>query len=140
MAFRSCQPLQPSWVSCNTANYKGDKKFPKGGCVDYRNGPWYKLVFGKKQGDLMSSQGQKAYGFGPFADEPCRFVSIEQKVSGIRMWYDRQLEHTSVANPCRCNQRVLDMTASLEKQMGRAVAHQTGIIEPESIFMFLADT
>ena len=93
---------------------KGDKKCPKGGWVDYRNGPWYKLVFGKKQGDLMSSQGQKAYGFGPFADEPCRFVSIEQKVSGIRMWYDRQLKHTSVANPCG-NQRVLDMMASLEK-------------------------
>ena len=108
---------------------KGDKRCPKGGWVDYRNGPWYKLALGKKQGDLMASKGQKAFGFGPHANEPCRFTTIEQKISGMRMWYDKQLKDSCMANPFR-NQRVLDLMASLEMQMGRAVAHKTAYIEP----------
>ena len=97
--------------------------------MDYRNGPWYKLALGKEQGDLMASKGEKTYGFGAHAEEPCRFVTIEQKLSGMRMWYDKQLKDTMIANPCR-NRRVLDLMESLENTMGRAVAHKTSMIEP----------
>ena len=108
---------------------KGDQKCPKGGWVEYRNGPWYKLALGKKQGDLMASKGPKAFGFGSHAEQPCRFTTIEQKISGMCMWYDKQLKDTSLANLFR-NYRVLELMGSLEKQMGRAVAHKKDIIEP----------
>ena len=91
---------------------KGDQKFPKGGWVEYRNGPWYKLALGKKQGDLMASKGPKACGFGSHAEQPCRFTTIEQKISGMRMWYEKQLKDTSLANPFR-NYRVLELMGSL---------------------------
>ena len=38
---------------------KGDPKCPKGGWVEYRDGPWYKMALGKKQGELMASKGKK---------------------------------------------------------------------------------
>jgi hypothetical protein len=108
---------------------KGDGRCPKGGWVDYRNGPWYKLSLGKEQGDLMMSQGSKEYGVGAHADKPCRFTTIEQKISGMRMWYDKQLKDYTIANPMR-NQRVLDLMSSLENTMGRAVVKKTAFIEP----------
>ena len=39
---------------------KGDEKCPKGGWVEYRNGAWYKLAFGKEQGSLMAAKGAKS--------------------------------------------------------------------------------
>ena len=56
-------------------------------------------------------------------------MTIEQKISGMRMWYDKQLKDTSQAKPFR-NQRVLDLLASLEKTMGRAVAHKKDVMQP----------
>ena len=55
---------------------------PKGGTREYRNGPWYKTVFGKKQGDRLGEK--KKYGHGPYADKKSRFTTIEQNVSAIR--------------------------------------------------------
>ena len=55
---------------------------PKGGTREYRNGPWYKTVFGKKQGDRLGKK--KKYGHGPYADKKSRFTTIEQHVSAIR--------------------------------------------------------
>eukprot|EP00966_Prymnesium_polylepis_P125622 2904401-Prymnesium_polylepis.1 len=104
---------------------KGDKKCPKGGWVDYRNGPWYKIALGKQQGTLI----EKAYGYGARADKPCRFTTIKQKVSGVRMWYDEQLKSVSVANPFR-NKKLLDVMDSLEKTMGRTVEQKPSMIKP----------
>ena len=61
-----------SWI-CQMS--KGDKKCPKGGWIEYRNGPWYKLALGRQQGDLMASKGAKAFGYGPHAEQPCRFTT-----------------------------------------------------------------
>ena len=40
-------------------------------------------------GDVMTKKQEGKCGFGPFKDEPCRFITIEQKISGIRKWYDK---------------------------------------------------
>ena len=56
-------------------------------------------------------------------------TTIEQKISGMRMWYDKQLKDYTIANPMR-NQRVLDLMSSLENTMGRAVVKKTAFIEP----------
>ena len=67
----------------------GDKKScPKGGRAAYRNGPWYKKVSGKRQGDMMTSKTEKKYGHGAFAGEPCRYITIEQKICAIAKFYD----------------------------------------------------
>ena len=67
----------------------GDKEAcPKGGRPEYRNGPQYELVQGKPQGDRMHAKNEKACGYGLYADEPCVYTTIEQKVSALRMWYD----------------------------------------------------
>ena len=68
----------------------GEKdKCPKGGFPEYRSGPWYKKTFGKEQGELMLAANEKAYGHGAHADEPCRFTTVEQKLSGCRRWFDK---------------------------------------------------
>ena len=56
-------------------------------------------------------------------DKPCRFTSVEQKLSGIRKWYDKALKDTTIANPFR-NERLLELMNTLEKQKGRAVANK----------------
>ena len=107
---------------------KGDKKCPKGGWVEYRNGAWYKMTLGKEQGTMMAAKGAKEFGYGPHADQPCRFTTIEQKVSGLRMWYDEQLKNLNIANPFR-NVQLLDVMSSLENTMGRSVAHKPSMIQ-----------
>ena len=47
------------WVLHEMGPSKGDQKCPKGGWVEYRNGAWYKLSFGKEQGTLMAAKGAK---------------------------------------------------------------------------------
>jgi hypothetical protein len=86
------------------------------------------MSFGKEQGALMAAKGAKAYGYGAHADKPCRFTTIEQKVSGVRMWYDEKLKKLSLANPFR-NQQLLDVMSSLENTMGRTVAHKPSMIK-----------
>ena len=67
----------------------GDKaSCPKGGRAQYRSKPWYKTVGGRLQGEFMSKKTEKEYGHGAFAGEPCRFVTIEQKISAIAKFYD----------------------------------------------------
>ena len=63
---------------------KGDKaKCPKGGWPEYMNGPWYRQILGIDQGDRMREENQGKYGHGAFKDEPYRFTTIEQKLSGL---------------------------------------------------------
>ena len=50
-----------AWLGAQMAC--GDKKAcPKGGRPEYRNGPQYELVFGKRQGDRMKKKNEKACG------------------------------------------------------------------------------
>lgn len=38
---------------------KGDKeRCPKGGWPEYRNGPWFKQIFGHDQGDLVTAENE----------------------------------------------------------------------------------
>ena len=91
----------------------GDKKAcPKGGRPEYRNGPQYELVNGKQQGDQMTEKNEKACGHGVYADEPCVYTTIEQKVSALRKWYDDVLKETSIANPAR-NYRIENMLKTM---------------------------
>ena len=53
------------------------------------SGPWYKKIQGVDQGDRMREENEGKYGHGAFKDEPYRFTTIEQKLSGVRMWYDK---------------------------------------------------
>ena len=155
---------------------KGSKeKCPKGGWAEYRSGPWYKQVQGVDWGERMTDDNAGAYGHGCFKEEPYRFVTIEQKVSGIRQWYDKvsnrwtrwqdarrgregalkggacdtlvitrhprvqqALKDTSVANPFR-NRRLLDLMQSLEKKMGRAVAHKPKMLAEDSLKAMLEE-
>ena len=45
---------------------RGDASVQKGGRIEYRNGPWYKSVRGKRQGTRMQKATASAYGRGPF--------------------------------------------------------------------------
>ena len=58
-----------------------------------------------------------------------RFTTIEQKLSGVRKWYDKQLKnHERLANPLR-NDRVTETMNNLEKQLGRAVVHKPKMLK-----------
>ena len=58
-----------------------------------------------------------------------RFTTIEQKLSGVRRWYDKQLKnYERLANPLR-NERGSVVMGTLEKQLGRAVAHKPKMLK-----------
>ena len=90
----------------------GHPSTPKGGSPEYRNGPWYKLVHGRGQGDRMRSAKKKQkFGSGPYADETYCFTTIEMYVSHIRRWYDEQLQDDwMVGNPARNKRLVVRAT------------------------------
>ena len=67
----------------------GHPSTPKGGTPEYRNGPWYKAPHGKKQGDSMGAK--KAYGYGSYATKKMRYITIEQKWSHLKRWYDEKV-------------------------------------------------
>ena len=95
-------PLVPSWAAVMEYAVKvaiGHPTTPKGGTREYRNGPWYKTVYGKRQGDRMGKK--QKYGHGSYADKKTRFTTIEQNVSAIRKFYDNALKDTCIANPAR---------------------------------------
>jgi hypothetical protein len=110
-----------AWLGAQMAC--GDKKAcPKGGRPEYRNGPQYELVFGKRQGDRMKKKNEKACGHGSFAEAPCVFTTIEQKVSALRKWYDDVLKDTEIANPAR-NYRIENMLKTMAAKLGRGRKH-----------------
>lgn len=101
----------------------GDKEAcPKGGRPEYRNGPQYELVQGKQQGKRMTEKNEKACGHGVYADEPCVYTTIEQKVSALRKWYDEVLKDTCIANPAR-NVRIENMLKTMARKLGRGRKH-----------------
>ena len=75
----------------------GHPTTPKGGSKEYRNGPWYKPIYGRAQGDRMGKR--RAYGHGSYAGKKMRFTTIEQKWSHFKKWYDNALKNTQIANP-----------------------------------------
>ena len=77
----------------------GHTTTPKGGTREYRNGPWYKSVYGKTQGERLGKK--KKFGHGAYADKKTRFTTIEQNLSAVRKFYDDALRDTTVANPAR---------------------------------------
>lgn len=96
-------------------------KAPKGGEPEYRAGPWYGLINGKTQAEILMPEDQrKAYGWGSFAAEPPRYITIEQTFSAMRQWLKRALrDYPTFANPLD-SQVVRDITATLESAEGRA--------------------
>jgi hypothetical protein len=65
----------------------GDDSVTKGGSREYMSEPWYKpSLNGMAQGELDTNK--KSHGYGPYADEGYAFVTIEQYVSAVAMWYD----------------------------------------------------
>ena len=96
------EPHVPTWgmvlefvVKAST----GHPSTPKGGSPEYRNGPWYKTIRGRKQGDGLGKK--KKYGRGPYADKKMRYVTLEQKWSALKKWYDEALKDSRLANPAR---------------------------------------
>jgi hypothetical protein len=96
------EPQVPTWgmvleyvVKAST----GHPSTPKGGSPEYRNGPWYKTIRGQKQGDCLGKK--KKYGRGPYADKKMRYVTLEQKWSALKKWYDEALKDSRLANPAR---------------------------------------
>ena len=65
---------------------RGDVSVPKGGRPEYRNGPWYKSVNGKRQGERMRKKN--AFGHGPYSKSKYVFTTLEQYVSAVRKFYD----------------------------------------------------
>ena len=95
-------PMVPSWGAVMEYAVKsaiGHKTTPKGGTREYRNGPWYKSVYGKTQGERLGKK--KRFGHGAYADKKARFTTIEQNLSAIRKFYDEVLKDTTIANPAR---------------------------------------
>jgi len=98
----------------------GHPTTPKGGTPEYRNGPWYKKVNGKKQGDRMGRK--RAFGAGAYADTRTRFVTIEQKWSRLKMWFDDRLKDSMFANPAR-NARIEKVMSVMVRKCGRKRYH-----------------
>ena len=71
---------------------RGDASVPKGGRPEYRDGPWYKSVNGKRPGQRMAKWKKHAYGRGPYSKSKYVFTTIEQYVSAIRKFYDETLK------------------------------------------------
>ena len=95
-------PLVPTWgmaLEYLIKSCTGHPTTPKGGSKEYRNGPWYKPIHGRAQGDRMGER--KAYGHGPYAAKKMRFTTIEQKWSHMKKWFDNALKNTQIANPAR---------------------------------------
>ena len=44
---------------------------------------------------------KKKYGRGPYADKKMRYVTLEQKWSALKKWYDEALKDSRLANPAR---------------------------------------
>lgn len=40
-------------------------------------------------GELMTEANAGKYGWGAHSDQPSRFTTVEQKLSGMRKWYDK---------------------------------------------------
>ena len=88
-------PLVPRPVAIMEFSLKaarGDASVPKGGRPEYRDGPWYKSVNGKRQGQLMKKWKKHAYGRGSYSKSKYKFTTIEQYVSAIRKFYDEELK------------------------------------------------
>jgi hypothetical protein len=69
---------------------KGDQeRCPKGGWPEYMNGEWYNQRLGRNIGDLMTEENKGKYGWGAYSDQPHHFTTVEQKLSGVRKWYDK---------------------------------------------------
>ena len=81
----------------------GHPTTPKGGTPEYRNGPWYKSVYGVPQGKRLGRKQQ--FGYGAYSSKKMRFVTIEQTWTAIKKWYDVELQNTNIANPAR-NERL----------------------------------
>ena len=118
----------------------GDKEVcPKGYNAEYRNGPWYKPVQGKEQGARMTEENEKACGHGAFADDPCVYTTIEQKISKLRKWYDGVLQDTSTANPFR-NVKIERMLKTMAKHLGRGRRHVPEMMKLEFVKAVLLTT
>ena len=95
-------PLVPTWgmvLEYLIKSCTGHPTTPKGGSKEYRNGPWYKPIYGRAQGDRMGER--RAYGHGSYAGKKMRFTTIEQKWSHFKKWFDNALKNTQIANPAR---------------------------------------
>ena len=58
-------PLVPTWgmvLEYLIKSCTGHPTTPKGGSKEYRNGPWYKPIYGRAQGDRMGER--RAYERG----------------------------------------------------------------------------
>ena len=52
-------PLVPTWgmvLEYLIKSCTGHPTTPKGGSKEYRNGPWYKPIYGRAQGDRMGER------------------------------------------------------------------------------------
>ena len=106
---------------------RGDKSIPKGGRPDYRDGPQFKSVGGKRQGQRMRKAPLQAFGRGAFSKTKYRFTTIEQYVSAVRKYYDEALRDTEIANPAR-NARLLKVALT---QKGTYVPNS-----PKNVYVF----
>ena len=96
---------------------KSTGEAPKGGSKEYRSGPWYAPIRGVAQGEMLGAA--KVFGFGPYANEPPQFISIEQAISKLRQWLAHKLQHyPGVPNPMH-NVRIKQALARLEQSCGR---------------------
>ena len=96
----------------------------KGGRPEYRAQPQYGLRLGQTQDKFMPTSKEGKYGHGAFKNEPPRFTTIEQTLSGLRQWLKQQLRNfPRVANPCDA-MMVREVTRHLESEVGRAVVEE----------------
>ena len=72
--------------------------------VEYQRRVAQIVIWQGAEGPLLAARGgPRSSVFGPHADQPCRFTTIEQKVSGLRMHvvYDEQLKNLDINHPFR---------------------------------------
>ena len=122
-------PAVPTWgmvLEYLIKSSTGHPTTPKGGTKEYRNGPWYKKVYGKTQGDRFGKQ--QLYGHGAYAGKKMRFTTIEQKWSALKKWYDEKLKDSLTSpNPAR-NARIEKVRST---HLWRWAGSWVGLVEQE---------
>ena len=69
----------------------GDALVVKGGDPSYRAQECFRGLFGRNNAhnEWMTEEARKDYGWGPYADEPFSFGTIEMYVTSIASFYDQ---------------------------------------------------
>ena len=89
----------------------------------------------------LTPEKKKAYGYGPYADEPYSYSAIERCLAAIGWFYDQLLldmDQDDILNPAK-HRRVIRAKGTLAKLMGVGRVHETPALLREHVISMLRE-